>query len=97
MSVIPCESEESGELVTALAHVTGESPRWLRHRGFERVSPAELKPTRPREPDLGLICPGCGSELQLGFFSTIEVPEWAECRQCDAAFEYREDELFVVS
>jgi hypothetical protein len=65
-----------------IARATGESVRTIRSQGFSllRLSVPIVSPAH----QLGLACPGCGSDVPLSA-DDVDLPEWAECEQCDVA------------
>lgn len=75
-----------------IARATGESLRTIRSQGFSLLKLAV--PMEPSTPRLCLACPGCGSEVALSD-DEGELPEWAECKQCDIAYPYDDEELFL--
>ena len=75
-----------------IARATGESLRMIRTQGFSLLTlavPVDEPPAR-----LCLACPGCGSDVPLSD-GEGELPEWAECAQCDIAYPYRDEEVFL--
>ncbi len=76
----------------ALAAATGESLRTIRSRGF---SPLALDvPVAEVGDSLCLACPGCGRDVPLTS-GEDSLPEWAECPECDIAYPYDDDEVFL--
>lgn len=78
-------------LERAVARATGESRRTIRRFGFSLV-PDE--PPTTAATHLGLDCPGCGAGIAL-LNTEFELPEYAECARCDAAYPYKPDELYL--
>lgn len=75
-----------------VARATGESLRTVRALGFSLLTlDVPLAQTAPR---LCLACPGCGSDVQLSDDDGA-LPEWAECAQCDIAYPFRDEEVFL--
>ena len=75
-----------------IARATGESLRTSRAQGFSLLTlavPVDEPPAR-----LCLACPGCGSDVPLSA-DDGELPEWAECAQCDIAYPYDDEEVFL--
>jgi peptide subunit release factor 1 (eRF1) len=79
-------------LYSQVARATGESLRTIRSQGFSLLTLAV--PIEPPAPRLCLTCPGCGSEVALSD-EEGELPEWAECPQCDIAYPYDDEEVFL--
>ena len=80
-------------LNSLVARATGESLSTIRSRGF---SVLELEVPVPDVADsLCLSCPGCGTDVPLPAASDGTLPEWAECDQCDIAYPYHHDEVFL--
>ena len=75
-----------------IARATGESLRTIRSRGFNLLT--LVVPIPQPTPRLCLACPGCGSDVPLSG-NEGELPEWAECAQCDIAYPYRDEEVFL--
>lgn len=75
-----------------IARMTGESLRTIRSQGFSLLTFAV--PIEQPAPQLCLACPGCGSEVALTD-DDGELPEWAECPQCDIAYPYDDEEVFL--
>ena len=76
-----------------IARATGESLRTIRTQGFSLLTlavPVDEPPAR-----LCLACPGCGLDVPLSA-DEGELPEWAECAQCDIAYPYRDEEVFLL-
>lgn len=75
-----------------VANATGESLRMIRLRGF---SPLQLDvPVAKLADRLCLSCPGCGRDVSLTSDASA-LPEWAECPDCDIAYPYDDDEVFL--
>ena len=82
----------SRQLQRAVAARTGESVRTIRQHGFNLL---RLDVPIPRPVSrLCLACPGCGSDVPLTADAGA-LPEWAECEQCDIAYPYDDDEVFL--
>ena len=75
-----------------IARATGESRRTIRAQGFSLLKLAVPLPDPPAR--LCLACPGCGSDVPLSA-DEGELPEWAECAQCDIAYPYHDEEVFL--
>ena len=75
-----------------IARVTGESLRTIRSQGFSLLTLAI--PIAQPTPRLCLACPGCGSDIPLSA-DEGKLPEWAECAQCDIAYPYADEEVFL--
>ena len=75
-----------------IARATGESLRTIRAQGFSLLRLAVPIPQPASR--LCLACPGCGSNVPLSA-DAGELPEWAECEQCDIAYPYDDDEVFL--
>ena len=75
-----------------IARATGESLRTVRARGFSLLTLAV--PIPQPTPRLCLACPGCGADVPLSD-DEGELPEWAECTQCDIAYPYHDEEVFL--
>ena len=71
---------------------TSESRRTIRAQGFSLLKLAASLPDPPAQ--LCLACPGCGSDVPLSA-DEDELPEWAECAQCDIAYPYHDEEVFL--
>ena len=82
----------SRQLQRAVAARVGESVRTIRPHGFSllRLNVSVPQPAAR----LCLACPGCGSDVPLSG-NEGELPEWAECAQCDIAYPYRDEEVFL--
>ncbi|HEY4261967.1 MAG TPA: hypothetical protein VGM98_17480 [Schlesneria sp.] len=79
-------------LNSLVANATGESSRTIRQRGFSLLR-LDVTIATPA-PHLCLSCPGCGADVQLTS-NRGNLPEWAECDQCDIAYPYEEHEVFL--
>ena len=80
-------------LERAVARATGESRRTIRRYGFSLASddfPSTMAPAH-----LGLDCPGCGAGLPL-HHTRPELPEFAECPNCDAVYPYEPEEVYLA-
>lgn len=79
-------------LHSQIARATGESLRTIRQQGFSllRLAVPILQPAAR----LCLACPGCGSDVPLSA-NEGALPEWAECEQCDIAYPYEDEEVFL--
>jgi len=75
-----------------IARATGESLRTVRTLGFSLLTLAV--PIADPPARLCLACPGCGSDVPLSD-DDGELPEWAECAQCDIAYPYDDEEVFL--
>lgn len=75
-----------------IARATGESLRTIRAQGFSLLTLAV--PVDEPLARLCLACPGCGSDVPLSA-DEGELPEWAECPQCDIAYPYHDEEVFL--
>ncbi len=75
-----------------IARATGESLRTIRAQGFSLLKLAVPLPDPPAQ--LCLACPGCGFNVPLSA-DDGELPEWAECEQCDIAYPYHNEEVFL--
>jgi hypothetical protein len=75
----------------SIAHATGESLSTIRSRGF---SVLELDIPRVAAGRLCISCPGCGHDVSLAR-QDVEPTEWAECEQCDIAYPYDDEEVFL--
>ena len=80
-------------LNTLVARATGESRRTIRGRGFGLLK-LEVPMASPPS-HLCLSCPGCGSDVPLSSTPDGILPEWAECDQCDIAYPYEAQEVFL--
>ena len=75
-----------------IARATGESLRTIRQQGFSLL---RLDVPIPQPVSrLCLACPGCGSDVPLSA-EMGALPEWAECEQCDIAYPYGDEEVFL--
>ena len=79
-------------LHSQIARATGESLRTIRAQGFSLLRLAV--PIRQPAARLCLACPGCGSDVPL-IADAGALPEWAECEQCDIAYPYDAEEVFL--
>jgi hypothetical protein len=75
-----------------IARATGESVRTIREQGFSLLR-LSVPITQPAHR-LCLACPGCGSNVPLSDHDGA-LPEWAECAQCDIAYPYDDEEVFL--
>ena len=75
-----------------IARATGESLRTIRELGFSLLKLVVPLPDPPAQ--LCLACPGCGSDVPLSA-DEGRLPEWAECEQCDIAYPYHDEEVFL--
>ena len=75
-----------------IARATEESLRTIRTQGFSLLTLAVPIPDPPAR--LCLACPGCGLDVPLSA-DDGELPEWAECAQCDIAYPYDDEEVFL--
>jgi hypothetical protein len=83
---------KSQQLQRAVARATGESVTTIRSRGFSVL--ALDVPVAEVADVLYLSCPGCGREVPLS--STDDtLPDWAECADCDIAYPYADEEVFL--
>jgi hypothetical protein len=82
----------SHQLHHQIARATGESVGTIRSRGFGLLRLAV--PLAQPDPGLCLACPGCGSNVALNTDNDT-LPEWAECKECDAAYPYHDAEVFL--
>ena len=82
----------SRQLQRAVATRTGESVRTIRQHGFSllRLNVSVPQPAAR----LCLACPGCGSDVPLSADAGA-LPEWAECEQCDIAYPFDDEEVFL--
>ncbi len=80
------------QLHAQIARATGESLRTIREQGFSLLKLVVPLPDPPAQ--LCLACPGCGSDVPLSA-AEGELPEWAECAQCDIAYPYDDAEVFL--
>ena len=75
-----------------IARATGESLHTIRQQGFSLLRLAVPIPQPASR--LCLACPGCGSDVPLSADAGA-LPEWAECEQCDIAYPYGDEEVFL--
>ena len=82
----------SRQLQRAVAARTGESVRTIRPHGFSllRLNVSVPQPAAR----LCLACPGCGSDVPLPADKDA-LPEWADCEQCDIAYPFEDEEVFL--
>jgi hypothetical protein len=81
------------QLNRAVSKSTGETLATITARGFDIMpSRDDLHDDGPRY--LWMDCPFCGHAVLLSTGGPDDLPEFAECSQCDTAYDYRGTEVF---
>ncbi len=75
----------------SVARQTGESLSTVRAIGFQ---PLEDLPLDDEPTHLALDCPCCGAQVPLTEHGLANLPEFAECYRCDAAYGYEYSEVY---
>jgi hypothetical protein len=84
------------QLNHAVARITGESLRTVRHRGFGVLT----KTPRDLEPEdivLCVDCSFCGGPVPYRDQTREGTPALAECDHCDLEFEFALDEVYTAT
>ena len=81
------------EIDRAVALATGESRRLIARRGFSLNDPSS---ERADALQIALSCPGCGHQLVLHPQPFTPDAIETKCVVCDAVYDIRPQELFVV-
>ena len=86
---------KQSELNHAVADATNETVSTIKSMGFSLADESTESDVADQQI-LVLDCPFCGTTVLLSANGPEELPELAECPNCDVVYDYADDEVYVV-
>lgn len=84
-------------LHSIVSRITGESIATVKRLGFrEKKRRQQDLPASDNPPVAVIDCPCCGGTVVLAWNREDPLPEFAECRRCETATPYWDNEVYEI-